>query len=797
MKIRKEEKSEIKMEDNIRLNGSQEFSDRVYFNQTHFASDTQWELKEGLKGELQGSVYYVQNSVIPSHNHIPDDVQPGIVANRKMMVLFNPDDDGLKNIYLNIRGEKNRIILTKTLVHNDSGIPLCLQASENINFDFSIPKIFDVTIDKNKELKEISDDVNAFDAIISKHDTIKIRTSDGNYSSTFTLNSNRSFSGKKIYFVCDSGYRVALIRPGLKTLSLGRGESFLFFNYNDQWLIEGDLNYQFIKYMKNCWHASIPAEAVKPDMTLEFFTENKKGIIDDIYVGAPNQLLLHTISIGMLTPYREGFDFQANPEYHRQYFQQIPVSQLIVSTYDPIYLKEVMLPDGRLFTDFAPDEGGTYTGSMREDIGKDLISQGINYANYGYTSSKIHDDSKKMIAAQITIHTSVGKYKNGIQIHGLSGGAGMVTLNNTIGNEFSHELGHNYGLGHYPGGVYGSVAQISSVRNSAWGWDSDNHFFIPNFEQTVTNKATYLDKDANDPRPTAPFEGHSLGKDAMAGGEPFYPKANAFTLHTPYVLSAIQKFFESKAMFNQASPTGFSIWNTKTKKIEPYRLINTDIYFTQLTVRNSVDITADELNGYLKNKINVFIQTWDGSHARNVNLPNADQNNNGAIVKLEIDSSFYVNVMVNGKIDELHKGTIRSYISNGNYWEVTDSESTSIAPYKQGVNVITLVGFYDPEGKLTSYIYPALNGSYGNVYNFSMKSQNYLEIECSSGQKISYPLASSRFISNRMNKFHVNVERDLIPDTVRLYLNGKIVAQRKIILGSDNLSYTVNGVPLS
>src|SRR5690625_6957035 len=48
-------------------------------------------------------------------------------------------------------------------------------------------------------------------------------------------------------------------------------------------------------------------------------------------------------------------------------------------------------------------------------------------------------------------HHAQGEYSNGTQLHGLSGGNGMLTLIRSIGNEFSHEIGHHYGLGHYPG----------------------------------------------------------------------------------------------------------------------------------------------------------------------------------------------------------------------------------------------------------------------------------------------------------------------------------------------------------
>jgi len=766
-----------------------------YFNENYPKNDS--------REELEGAVYYVQNSIIPARKNILDDVQPDIIENRKLMVLFTPQEGNVDVINLKVKNIRNGIDVSRTFKPRNDRLPLALQPEVSGNVDFSIPGDFDITIDNDSKIKEISNDINAFENIISKNSTIKIITSDGNYSGQFTLRFNKEFSGKKILFICNSGYAFDVIRPRLNSMRMSRGDSYLFTNDNGNWLTENDLQYALIRYMKNCWYTFIPAEIVKPGMKLEFSTGNEAqgviGVIDNIAVGAPNQLLLHTISIGMLTPYRENFEFQANPEYHRQYFQHIPVSQLIVSAYDPVYLIEVMLPDGQLLTDTAPDNGGTHTGSMREYIGKHLISQGINYANYGYTSSKAEDTDRQMIAGQISIHLSVGKYKNGVQIHGFSGGAGMVTLSNSLGNEFSHELAHNYGLGHYPGGFYGSVAQIPSVRNSTWGWDSDKTFFIPNFQHVVTNKPTFLEEAAGETLFAPPFQGHSLGRDAMAGGEPFYPEANAFTLHTPYVLSVIQKYLESKAIFDRTSPTGFSIWNAQLKKMEPYKLINNGIDFFTMPVYNGVDITASEINKYLKNYINVLIVLRDGQHARFVYLPDADQNNNGLVVKFEINSGYSVTVKINGTEEILNKGTIKSYISNGKSWIISDSEleNASIVPYKQGVKVITLVGFYDPEGKLTSYIYPALNGSYGNIYHYSKRSRCYLVIEYVSGKKFSYALAPFRYKSDEMNKFHINVERDLEPTILRLYIDDKLIIQRAIELGSDNLSYTVNGTPLA
>ncbi len=122
---------------------------------------------------------------------------------------------------------------------------------------------------------------------------------------------------------------------------------------------------------------------------------------------------------------------------------------------------------------------------MRQRIGKELVSHGIDNANYGINSLAGEGEAgHPYVAAQLAAHNSRGKYSNGIQVHGGSGGGGIVTLDNSLGNELSHEIGHNYGLGHYVDGFRGSVHRGADKVNSTWGWDADKNRFIPNFAPT-------------------------------------------------------------------------------------------------------------------------------------------------------------------------------------------------------------------------------------------------------------------------------------------------------------------------
>ncbi|TOL39585.1 hypothetical protein CGH97_27145, partial [Vibrio parahaemolyticus] len=66
--------------------------------------------------------------------------------------------------------------------------------------------------------------------------------------------------------------------------------------------------------------------------------------------------------------------------------------------------------------DKATGEGGGHDGNMRHEIAKDLISDGINSANYGINSSQASAPSF-LPTFQVTMHNSVGVYENGIQHH--------------------------------------------------------------------------------------------------------------------------------------------------------------------------------------------------------------------------------------------------------------------------------------------------------------------------------------------------------------------------------------------
>ena len=122
------------------------------------------------------------------------------------------------------------------------------------------------------------------------------------------------------------------------------------------------------------------------------------------------------------------------------------------------------------------------------------------------------------------------------------------------------------------------------------------------------------------------------------------------------------------------------------------------------------------------------------------------------------------------------------------------ADAVSVAP-TFGVPVTTLVGYYDPNGELTSYIYPALHGAYGFTYGDDrdrLKEGDCHLLVATRDGPLRFRLSNHRLSANVMNKFHVNVPEASEPRSVALIVRGKVVDRKPIAKAADKLAYTVN-----
>ena len=328
-----------------------------------------------------------------------------------------------------------------------------------------------------------------------------------------------------------------------------------------------------VAYTKRAWSTVLPWTVVKPGMTLVFRDETGQTgtlVASQIEMAAPAKMYIWGIRLGMLTS-PPAVDNDGQPMLTKpalaatDYFQILPVSQLTVASYEDVKLDKVMLGDGTILTGASKSQGGTYDGDMREQVGKSQFSIGINLANYGVSSSINGDQSIGETTPQIVYHHSVGNYANGVQAHSSSGGGAIATLGTSYGNEFSHELGHHYGMGHYPGQVGNDGFWANHHADSGWGYIDHRKRMRSNLMWSAKER----DPGAGTVNPQSFAHQYIYQKDPMSGAwlEPD-SMLSRYTHYTGYTATRIQKFMD-RAWFDQGSATGYSRWDAASQKVVP------------------------------------------------------------------------------------------------------------------------------------------------------------------------------------------------------------------------------------
>lgn len=746
------------------------------------------QLENVLVGDLSGGVLFAQAHIIPA-KATEQEKRMHLVALRATKVMFKPTEAfaSYAEVALTATDRTGKTLGTLEMKRPDALAPNVMTTPEitdpNIDFSYDEAKAFNV--------REISS--QAISAALVDHNIVKLSTWDGHWNGNIALEQNNpELDGKVFVFTSSAGYNSNVSYYPERSKTIVNGTTTVFKNVNGIWVLEDDLIFNEIGYADGFWSAELPKEWLNAGLQLSFENQGKKGTLAQIKVGAPTELLLHTIDVGMLVEPRDAFHFQTDKAAQREYFETAPVSKMVVSEYEPVHFTEVMLPDGTLLTDLDPSNGGWHSGTMRQRIGKELISIGINNANYGINSTTgVGESENPYISAQLTAHNSRGNYNNGVQNHGGSGGAGMVTLDSSIGNEFSHEVGHNYGLSHYQGGFEGSIHKPANMSNSTWGWDSSRDVFIPNFSPSNNGGQSCFDGQC-----VEPFNGmFSFGSDSMAGGWAMY-SAQRFTLYTPYSMHFIQKDLESKIVFDETSSTGFKKWDKATESMVEY---THSIDVLETTSINPDKANASHIATLLTDFDKVDLSTWNGHWARDMSVPAASTVNKGKIFTFNSDSGYNSHLEINGENIVVSNGSRLVFVSDGQTW-VQDGEykkNSVIRPTSFGVPVTTLVGYYDPQNKLDSHIFPALHGSYGYVYPDNSASLTVdecaLEVSMKNGDVQKFALKNNRRNADNMNKFHVNVARSENPVSASVICDGKVLNSMAIDSPKLEPVYTVQG----
>lgn len=325
-----------------------------------------------------------------------------------------------------------------------------------------------------------------------------------------------------------------------------------------------------VAYSKRAWSTRLKWDEVRAGLKIRIVDEqNRSGELseDKIDFAAPGELVLTNIRLGLLSPVtvnNNGHYMLLQPEKAgADYFQTIPAAQMTVAKYDDVVLDRVMVANGTIYdvASGSSSNGGAYEGDMRENTGKSTFGVGINLANWGITSASMQSQEQPQLTQNVNAHHARGKYANGIFNHGLSGGNGMLTLIDSVGNEFSHEIGHHYGLGHYPGKVGDKKFWSEHHADSGWGFMPLRNRMRGNFE--------WWRKDVGPGTEDSPtfLAQYGYGRDAMSGGSN-NSNISRYTHYTGYsTKTKIQPAFD-RHMFASDSPTGYKKWNAGLRKME-------------------------------------------------------------------------------------------------------------------------------------------------------------------------------------------------------------------------------------
>jgi len=282
-----------------------------------------------------------------------------------------------------------------------------------------------------------------------------------------------------------------------------------------------------VSYSKRAWTVALKWSEIRAGLHLRVVDplNNRSGDLtaDNIDLAAPGELVVQNIRLGLLTdpPKSTGHYMLLEPaKAGTDYFQTIPAARMIVTKYEDLKLNKVMVASGVIYDSASATTGDVYSGDMRENTAKSTFGVGINLANWGITSASMASQEQPQITQSVVAHYARGKYSNGEATHGLSGGNGMLTLIDSVGNEFSHEIGHHYGLGHYPGSVGDNMFWAAHHADSGWGYIAFRNKMRGNLNWTTTNLGDGANRVPNF------LNKYAYGWDAKPSSHPTYNQSS-------------------------------------------------------------------------------------------------------------------------------------------------------------------------------------------------------------------------------------------------------------------------------
>jgi hypothetical protein len=390
-----------------------------------------------------------------------------------------------------------------------------------------------------------------------------------------------------------------------------------------------------IEYSHSAWSIELPWDLIRNGLSLKFVsnkgsdTEVSGELIGStIDVGDATQIILQSVRLGMLTNVDQASGhFTLNNPWlaAADYFQTLPVSKLVVASYADMELMKTIVADGTIYDTVSAVDGGVYSGDMRENVAKSQVSTGINLANYGITSHN-NRQSYPLLFKQVTNHHAWGNYQNGRQGHGLSGGNGIGTIYNSSGNEASHEWGHGYGLGHYPGsGLTEDERWARHHADSGWGFIAHRNRLRSSIRSGVAES-----------KPEH-YQGiYRYHVDAMSGGSNS-SRFSEYTYHTGYSARVIQNHLEQFPLPDNTFTSGYKKWNENTGSYQQYEFPSADQRLAPQQIGVPV---ATILGGYDPTGENALVYpVFHGNYGNIFDLPAPDLTQTDGICWLTLNNA--------------------------------------------------------------------------------------------------------------------------------------------------------------
>ncbi|WP_202743784.1 M66 family metalloprotease [Acinetobacter calcoaceticus] len=325
-----------------------------------------------------------------------------------------------------------------------------------------------------------------------------------------------------------------------------------------------------VQYSKRTWNAALKWDEVQPGLKIKIVdsANSRQGELfdKDIDFAAPGELVLYTMRLGVLTNAPVSSDhymLEQPAKAGTDYFQTIPAARMLVVKYDDMKLDKVMMRDGVIYDAASAKEGDVYNGDLLNDIGRSNFSFGIHLANVGVTSASLESWEHSELTQSVMAHHVQGRYSNGDIIHGLIGTEGVVTLQSSVGNEFSHEIGHHYDLDDLDGEDEENNNRFwgSHHADSGWGYIA----YRGKMRGNLNWKSTEF-SDGSDGVPNF-FDIYPYAWNAMSGGR----GSSGISKYTHYTGHSTQTKIQpayDRFVWDARSPTGYKKWNATTREME-------------------------------------------------------------------------------------------------------------------------------------------------------------------------------------------------------------------------------------